>query len=80
MRSRGEARSVQETLLWTDPIVEEIHAIRARLAEAHGDDLHAIAEYFRAEQQRYATRVVSYPPRRPAGWTPPAAASAKSLV
>lgn len=65
--------------MWNDPIVEEVHAIRARLAEAQDGDLHRIAEHFRAAQQRYATRVVSFPPRRPAGWTPPAAAAVETL-
>ena len=66
--------------MWNDPIVEEVHAIRARLAEAHGSDLHRIAEHFRVAQQRYAARIVSYPPRRPAGWTPPTAAASESLA
>ena len=63
--------------MWNDPIVEEVRAIRAHLAEAQGDDLHRIAEHFRAAQQRYAARIVSYPPRRPAGWVPPASAAAE---
>lgn len=66
--------------MWNDPIVEEVRAIRARLAEEHGGDLHRIAEHFRAAQHLYAARIVSYPPRRPAGWTPPTAAAAESLA
>lgn len=62
--------------MWNDPIVAEVHAIRARLSDEHGGDLHRIAEHFRTVQQRYAARVVTFPPRRPAGWKPPAAAVA----
>jgi len=65
--------------MWNDPIVEEVHAIRAQLAEANGGDLHRIAEHFRAAQQRYSARVVSFAPRRPVGWKPPAAAAVETL-
>ena len=64
--------------MWNDPIVAEVHAIRARLSDEHGGDLHRIAEHFRAAQQRYTARLVSFPPRRPAGWKPPAAAPAEA--
>ena len=66
--------------MWNDPIVEEIHAIRIRLADECGNDLHASAERFRAQQDRYAARVITYAPRRPAGWTPPIAPVPNSIA
>lgn len=33
---------------WSDPIVEELHEIRAELLEKHGGDLHALLEAARA--------------------------------
>ncbi len=30
--------------MWQDPIVAEIHRIREQIAQAHGNDIHAICE------------------------------------
>jgi len=54
--------------MWKDPIVEEIHAIREQLAAEHGNDLHKIVAHVKAVQQEYGNKLISRPPRRPAGW------------
>jgi hypothetical protein len=46
-----------------DPIVEEIHRIRAAIAMAHGNDIRAIAEALREEQQEHRELVVSRQPK-----------------
>jgi hypothetical protein len=45
-----------------DPIVEEIHRIRAEISAAHGDDLHRIIEHARRRQGANGRRVVSFDP------------------
>jgi hypothetical protein len=30
--------------MWQDPLVTEIHKIREQIAQAHGNDIHAICE------------------------------------
>ena len=30
--------------MWQDPLVAEIHKIREQIAQAHGNDIHAICE------------------------------------
>lgn len=54
--------------MWKDPIVEEIHAIREQLAAEHGNDLHKIVAHVKEVQQGHGDKLVSRPPRRPAGW------------
>jgi hypothetical protein len=49
----------------TDPIVAEIRAIRERIAEESGCDIHAIAEAARKRQQTSGVRTVSRPKRVP---------------
>jgi hypothetical protein len=56
--------------MWKDPIVEEIHLIREQIAREHGNDLHAIVKYFQAREQLTERRVVTFLPKRPAGWQP----------
>lgn len=46
-----------------DPIVEEIHDIRAKLSQQYGNDLHAICEAFRREQDPTRHTLISRPPR-----------------
>jgi hypothetical protein len=58
--------------MWKDPIVEELHQIREQIALEHGNDLHAIVKYFQAKEQQTERRVVSFAPKRPAGWQPKA--------
>ena len=50
----------------SDPIVDEIHAIREAMAKASGDDLRKIAEAARSRQAANGRKVVSLPPRRSA--------------
>lgn len=60
--------------MWNDPIVEEVHAIRAQIRAELGNDPARIAAHFRALEERNRARMVAYPPRRPAGWMPQPAA------
>jgi hypothetical protein len=47
-----------------DPIVEEIHKFRQKLARLHGFDVKRIAEALRAKENVHADRLVSRTPRR----------------
>ena len=55
-----------------DPIIEELHDIRRQIAAEHGNDLKRIGAYFMEKQKQRANQLTAFPPRRPAGWTPPA--------
>lgn len=57
--------------MWNDPIVEEIHEIRRRIAQEHGNDIQAIGRYFMERQRAHADRLKAFPPRRPEGWVAP---------
>lgn len=46
-----------------DPIVEEIHEIRAKLSQQYGNDLHTICEAFRSGQAAKNHLLVSRPPK-----------------
>ena len=46
-----------------DPIVEEIHEIRAKLSQQYGNDLHTICEAFRSGQVAKNHLLVSRPPK-----------------
>ena len=48
----------------SDPIVEEIHAIREALAKASNNDLRKIAEAANARQVASGRKAVCLPPRR----------------
>ena len=50
----------------SDPIVEEIHAIRDAMAKVSNDDLRKMAEAARSRQAAGGRKVVSLPPRRAA--------------
>ncbi len=50
----------------TDPIIEEIHAVREALAEAAGYDADKIAEAARQREQEGGRPVVTLEPRAPA--------------
>jgi hypothetical protein len=53
--------------MWTDPIVEEVHAIRKTLLEQAGGDLHqAILMAHLARNPK--RRIFQGQPRRPVGW------------
>ena len=47
-----------------DPIVEELHAIRAALAHEQGDDLAKIARAAKAAADNAGRPLVTRPPRR----------------
>ncbi|GMV95557.1 MAG: hypothetical protein AMXMBFR82_53350 [Candidatus Hydrogenedentota bacterium] len=49
----------------TDPIIDEIHKIRAALSEASGDDIRKIAEAAKARQAQSGKRAVRLHPRKP---------------
>jgi len=47
-----------------DPIIEEIHRVRAAIAEQFDNDLHAICEEARRKQAVSGEKTVTLPPRR----------------
>jgi hypothetical protein len=47
-----------------DPIVEEIHKFREKLARHHGFDVKRIAAALREKESAHPDRLVSRPPRR----------------
>jgi hypothetical protein len=49
----------------SDPIVDEIHAIREAIAKASNDDLRKIAEAARSRQAASGRKVVSLPCPQP---------------
>lgn len=49
--------------MWKDPIVEELHAVRAQMLRDVGGDMHALDERVRAEQSRHPERVLPFVPR-----------------
>ena len=50
----------------SDPIIDEIHAIREAIAKTSNDDLRKIAKAARSRQAASGRKVVSLPPRRTA--------------
>lgn len=46
-----------------DEFVEEIHAIRRRIADECGNDMHKIAEHFRRLEAEHPERLVDGVPR-----------------
>jgi len=44
--------------MWRDPIVEEIHAVRAQIARECGYDLKRIMERLRRREKEYPGRLV----------------------
>jgi hypothetical protein len=50
----------------SDPIVDEIHAIREAIAKTSNNDLRKIAEAARSRQAAGGRKVVRLPPRRAA--------------
>ncbi len=46
--------------MWRDPIVEELHRIRAEHAAQFHYDLHALVRYYQQEQQCSQREVVSF--------------------
>jgi hypothetical protein len=54
--------------MWKDPIVEELHEIREQIARQHGNDLHALVKYFQEREKHSGRTLMSFKPKRPAGW------------
>lgn len=55
----------------SDPIVDEIHAVREALSRASGDDIRKIADAAKARQEESGTKTVRLP-SRPAKTVPQA--------
>ena len=51
--------------MWIDPIVAEIHKVRAKIAAEHGNELRKIAAYFMERQKEDAAKLVRFPSRAP---------------
>lgn len=49
--------------MMTDPIVEDVHAIREEIAKRYNYDLRAIVEAMRQASAQSGRQVVSLPPR-----------------
>ena len=61
-----------ENLLMKNPFLEEIWAVRQRIAQRNGYNLLRTVEYLRALEADYPGRVVCFKPRRPdAAWFKP---------
>ena len=54
--------------MWKDEIVEEVRRIRHEHAARFGNDLEKIAADLKEKERKSGRKVVSLPPRRPAGW------------
>jgi hypothetical protein len=50
--------------MWQDPIVEEIHKIRAELAAKFQYDVQALGKFFQAQQATEHRVVATHAPRR----------------
>ncbi len=53
--------------MWTDPIIEEIHAVRQKLMDEAGGDLHEVIRRVH-EHRDPARRIIVGQPRRPQAW------------
>lgn len=49
--------------MWTDPIIKEIHQIRAEHAAQFNYDLTAMVKDLQKEEQQSGKKLVSFPPR-----------------
>ena len=54
-----------------DSILDEIHRFREEYAKRFNYDLNAICQDLREQQQKSGHKIVSFPPRRPEGWSEP---------
>jgi hypothetical protein len=50
--------------MWNDPVIEEIHKLRAEHAARFNYDLSAIVEDLKREEQKSGKKFVSLPPRQ----------------
>ncbi len=46
-------------MMWQDPIVEEIHAIRKHILTEHNNDIHELMDYYRKKQRESGRKIVS---------------------
>lgn len=69
-RRKAKWRPKGEIGMWIDPIVEEIHQVRAQITSEHGNDLRMIARYLMDKQKEQGDKLVNFLPRRPANWPP----------
>lgn len=51
--------------MWKDPIVEEIHQVREKIAQEHDYDIYKLFEYYRGKETEHGGKVVTRPPQRP---------------
>lgn len=51
-----------KTKPWTDPVVDEIHEVRKKMAEEAGYDLDKLAARLQESQKRHGDKLVSHPP------------------
>jgi len=48
-----------------DPLVNEIHAIRRKIWEAHGNDIGRVVQHYMEYQKQFSDRLISSPSRTP---------------
>lgn len=48
----------------SDPVIDEIRAVRHRISERFGHDTHALVEHYRQMEKDYADRMLTEPRRR----------------
>ena len=53
-----------KTQVWTDPILDEIHAIREEMARESDYDLEKLVARLQESQKRHGDRVVTRHPKR----------------
>ncbi len=51
--------------MWSDPIVEETRAVREKLIEPFGEDIHAFFEFLRERERQSNTPAVTLKPVTP---------------
>jgi len=56
---------------WTDPILDEIHAVREELAREADNDLHKLVLRLEQSQQRHGAKLVTRTLEKPAGGLEP---------
>lgn len=48
----------------SDPLIDEIRAIRARISHEHGDDVRRLGEYYMKYQKQFSSRLITTPPNK----------------
>ena len=57
--------------MWSDPIVEEVRAIRRKHTDKFGGDVRAICEDFRKRQQKSNRKIVTFADQAKSAPIPP---------